>query len=258
MHAPIRVLPFAFDDDRFARLAVLCGLADNDHARGKVERLWDVCTRTQHYTVSQLVVQSILGPRGVEGLLGAELAELVPVHLPTPHAGPCGLRPTVSLNDDLLVRIRGTKGRIEAHGQRIRAASEGGKERAKRAADGDGPRDGGGKYTSRPAGRADGGPAGVTAGRPAGRTDAEESTESVENLSATCSSGVPDGNQGIHSDEPPGWSYGNPGDQPGHQPSDARASDPRSLRDQIPEGRHPARGANLRVVGGADREGSGS
>lgn len=252
MHAPIRVLPFAFDDDRFARLALLCGLADNDHARGKVERLWDVCTRTQHYTVSQLVVQSILGPRGVEGLLGAELGELVTQHMPTPHAGPCGLRPTVSPNDDLLVRIKGTRGRIEAYGQRLLASSAGGNARAEQARERN-EREASGKYSSRAAGRA----GGQTAGRPAGGQNPQGVDDSVENLSEGCQSGAPGGNQVVHSDQPGGNPSGQPDDQPVHQPY-ARASEirTRSLRETEPEARLPARGApGLRVVGG---EGSGA
>jgi hypothetical protein len=257
-HVGVKVKAKALSDERFTVLAHVCGLADADHARGKILRLWDLCAATQHYTLSQLHIRAVLGERGVEGLLAAELGELVSSHLPTSWAVKFGLQPTTHAPGEWLVRMRGTEGSIERVGQRMHASSKGGEERARRAAEAK-ERSDGGRFTSRPAGAA----AGATAG--GASVDNPE-----ENLSNTGNAGAPDGTRVVHNDQPPGWCGGNPSDQPSHQPL-TRASEirTRSRSQREPEGnegnvgRKPARAATttpalgLRVLeGGA--EGSGS
>lgn len=65
----------SFGDPRFEYLAALCGLADADHARGKMARLWSVCTALESDTppLSRIIV--CLGPRGPEALIETDLGE---------------------------------------------------------------------------------------------------------------------------------------------------------------------------------------
>jgi hypothetical protein len=253
VHVGVYFKAKAFGDDRFDVLGRVLGLADGDHARGKMLRLWDVCARTQHYTVSRLIVETVLGARGVEALVTAELAELVPQHMATRWAEPCGLVPAPAPSGEMLVRLRGTDGAIERHGQRIVAASKGGLERARRA----GERNAGKFTASRPAGVTAGSTDGLAAG------DAP-----VDNAVKKLLSGVPDDNRDIHSNQPTSWSHGNPTAQPPDQPL-TRASEIRS-EIQISESdqkggrggdRKPARVAapGLRVIaGGGDAAEGGS
>lgn len=103
----------AFGDVRFVVLAKLCGLADEDHARGKVERLWRQCTHEQTYVLGADVVDAILGERGSEFICTANLGEPV-------EGG---------------IRIKGTKGRIEWLGKLRKNSKKGGAaNKAKRTA----------------------------------------------------------------------------------------------------------------------------
>lgn len=61
-------------DGRFGRLAELLGLADADHARGKVEHLWMACTTRGETDLPQWLVEQKLGPRGPEALVESGLA----------------------------------------------------------------------------------------------------------------------------------------------------------------------------------------
>jgi uncharacterized phage protein (TIGR02220 family) len=91
MGASVRIEDEAFSDERYEDLATAAGLADADHARGKMARLWRQCTLEQRHVLPVATVQRILGERAVEALQVARLGELV----------------------DDGVRIRGTRGRIE-------------------------------------------------------------------------------------------------------------------------------------------------
>lgn len=91
MGAPIRMEDEAFSDERYEDLARFAGLADADHARGKMARLWRQCTLESSYVLPRETVMRILGANGVEALVAARLGD-------------------VAKNG---VRIRGTKGRIE-------------------------------------------------------------------------------------------------------------------------------------------------
>lgn len=88
----VRIEDVAFGDLRYPRLAAECGLADADHAIGKMARLWRQCTAENQYQMDPADVIAVLGPRGVEALVASRLGEVV--------AGG-------------KVRIRGTRGRIE-------------------------------------------------------------------------------------------------------------------------------------------------
>lgn len=87
----VRIEDDAFGDTRYDVLARACGLADADHARGKMARLWRQCTAESRYVLPVEDVESVLGENAVAGLERARLGEKV-------RGG---------------VRIRGTQGRIE-------------------------------------------------------------------------------------------------------------------------------------------------
>lgn len=91
MAASVRIDDEAFSDERYGVLAALAGLADADHARGKMLRLWRQCTALGAYVLPEAVVVSVLGPEGPSALVESGLGAAV-------SAG---------------IRIRGTKGRIE-------------------------------------------------------------------------------------------------------------------------------------------------
>lgn len=90
--AAVRCEEEAFADDRYDDLAVRAGLADADHARGKMLRIWRQCTIENSYFASPDFLRRILGPNGPEALVGARLGELV---------------------EDGFVRVRGAQGRVE-------------------------------------------------------------------------------------------------------------------------------------------------
>jgi uncharacterized phage protein (TIGR02220 family) len=87
----VRIDAEAFSDERFEVLAALCHLADADHARGKLARLWRQCTVLYAYVLPESVVRAVLGHQGPEALCEAGLGERV-------EEG---------------IRMRGTLGRIE-------------------------------------------------------------------------------------------------------------------------------------------------
>lgn len=89
--ASVRIEGEALADGRYDRLARVAGLADADHARGKMVRLWHQCTIEKRYVLPETDVETVLGVSGVDALVEANLGERV-------SGG---------------VRIRGTKGRIE-------------------------------------------------------------------------------------------------------------------------------------------------
>lgn len=89
--AAVRTESDAFGDVRYERLARLAGLADADHARGKMARLWRQCTMEKRYVLPAEDVIQVLGENAVVALTESRLGEQV-------EGG---------------VRIRGTKGRIE-------------------------------------------------------------------------------------------------------------------------------------------------
>ena len=87
----VRVEADAFTDSRYAILAQGCGLADADHARSKMERLWWQCTQERRYVLPADDVIHVLGTNAISAIVRARLGEVVPDG----------------------IRICGTKGRIE-------------------------------------------------------------------------------------------------------------------------------------------------
>jgi hypothetical protein len=87
----VRIESSAFGDDRFEMLARKAGLADADHARGKMARLWRQCTIEQRHILTVEEIALVLGDSGADALIIARL----------------GVR------DDGGIRICGTRGRIE-------------------------------------------------------------------------------------------------------------------------------------------------
>ena len=132
-HPAVTLDAQVFDEARLATLAEVCGLADNDHALGKMSRLWRAATQRQHYTVSQAIVRGILGPDGVDGLVVAELGELVDQHMPTEWAAKLGLTAAAPRPGEQVMRLRGTRTRIEAFGGYVYGKRLGGKAAAKAA-----------------------------------------------------------------------------------------------------------------------------
>jgi uncharacterized phage protein (TIGR02220 family) len=92
MAASVRIEDEAFSDVRYIELAQYAGLADADHARGKMEHLWRQCTLEGVYELPAAVVSHYLGPNGVDAIVRARLG---------------------ALSRGGRVRIRGTQGRIE-------------------------------------------------------------------------------------------------------------------------------------------------
>ena len=121
------VLLLGFDKRRYELLATRLGLADGDHARGKMARLWRQCTLEQTHVLTADDVVVVLGPKGPEALVAARLGEWL---FPADASG----NPAEASETQRLVRIRGTKGRIEWLGELRGGASEGGKARAATAA----------------------------------------------------------------------------------------------------------------------------
>lgn len=103
----------AFGDPRFEYLAALCGLADADHARGKMARLWAVCTALKTHVPPIGRIVACLGHRDAPAfLVEADLGDLLP---------------------DGRVRVRGCKGRTDWLGEQASSAGNGGRARAKTA-----------------------------------------------------------------------------------------------------------------------------
>jgi hypothetical protein len=73
LHLNVEFSAVADEEGKFARLATLLGLADADHARGKCEHLWVACTRRGESDLPQWLVEQLLGERGPEALIEAEL-----------------------------------------------------------------------------------------------------------------------------------------------------------------------------------------
>ena len=108
MAASVRIEDEAFSDVRYDLLATLCQLADADHARGKMAKLWRQCTAQSAYVLSESLVCAILGGAGAVSLIESGLGERV-------EAG---------------IRIRGTRGRIEWLKKLRNNAKKGGRAKA--------------------------------------------------------------------------------------------------------------------------------
>lgn len=108
MAAPVRIEDEAFSDERYVVLATACQLADADHARGKMARLWRQCTAQGVYVLPASVCNAVLGANGAAGLCESGLGE--------PHEDG--------------IRIRGTRGRIEWLKKLRNNAKKGGKAKA--------------------------------------------------------------------------------------------------------------------------------
>ena len=108
MAASVRIEDEAFSDVRFEVLATLCQLADADHARGKMAKLWRQCTAQGSYVLNESVVRAVLGADGATSLTESGLGEQV-------ESG---------------IRIKGTRGRIEWLKKLRNNARKGGKAKA--------------------------------------------------------------------------------------------------------------------------------
>lgn len=107
--ASVRIESAAFGDKRYDRLAVLLGLADADHARGRMTWLWRQCTIENRHELDDLDVQVVLGSKGVDALINSRLGERTP-------SGS--------------IRIKGTDGKVEWLESLKGGAEAGGKARA--------------------------------------------------------------------------------------------------------------------------------
>lgn len=87
----VRVEEDAFEDLRFAELAAYCGLADADHARGRMLRIWRQCTLEARYILPPAAIDAVLGVGGADALVRARLG---------------------TVSDDG-IRVHGTEGRVE-------------------------------------------------------------------------------------------------------------------------------------------------
>jgi hypothetical protein len=112
MAANVTIQHKAFADSRFDCLAQLAGLADADHARGKMARLWSMCTELQTDRPPLAIIRGCLGPAGEHHLVESELGEQVA---------------------DGLVRVRGCEGAIEWFGELRSQQQRAGKARASNA-----------------------------------------------------------------------------------------------------------------------------
>lgn len=106
--ASVRIEDEAFSDVRYLILAAKAGLADADHARGKMALLWRQCTMASTYVLDEAVVLAVLGPNGVTALVASRLGE------ETPDG----------------IRIKGTEGRIEWLARLRENGAKGGRKRA--------------------------------------------------------------------------------------------------------------------------------
>jgi len=99
MAASVRIEDDAFSDLRFDRLAVAAGLADADHARGKMARIWRQCTIECRENLEVSDVVAILGQNAVSALTSARLGMLDDT--------------VIGSDGEPTVRICGAHGRIE-------------------------------------------------------------------------------------------------------------------------------------------------
>lgn len=74
LHLNVEFSAVTDEEGKFGRLAKLLGLADAAHALGMCTRLWLACTRRGEAELPQWLVEQILGERGPEALVEAELA----------------------------------------------------------------------------------------------------------------------------------------------------------------------------------------
>jgi hypothetical protein len=212
-------------DDRFAVLAQLLGLPGGaEQARGLFLRLLALCAATQHFTLAELRIEAILGPGGVEALLRAHLGQYVPVHQPSVYGAGMGMQPTLAAAGECVIRIEYAQGAIEFQGRQIKAAHGAAEKRMR-------------KYRE---------------------AEARAVDNAEDKLSEPCDQPSKESTDGVPMGDPKGEPVGNPSGAPHACASEIRT---RSLRDPEPEGdsleRRAMRGG-LRVVNGADREGSGS
>lgn len=103
MGCNVNVDEFAFHDHRFETLAKLLDLADADHARGKVERLWLQCTREGRFTLAEHEILAVLGHSGVIAIISARLGRRT-------RGG---------------IYLKGTRGRIEWYKNLLKNAKKG-------------------------------------------------------------------------------------------------------------------------------------
>ena len=94
MAAPVRVEAAALSDPRIDLLGQLAGYSRYE-ALGRLTHLWSACTEKQFHVATEALVRACIGPAGVQHMLDAELAERV----------------------DGGLRVKGTAGRIEWHGE---------------------------------------------------------------------------------------------------------------------------------------------
>lgn len=107
----VNVDAMALVDARFDRLAMLLGLTDGDHARGRILRLWISCVLQSSHVAGRWLVESVFGASGPEALVSSDLAKW-------------------ASDDHQTLYIRGTTGRIEWY-ERLRSqSSHAGKVRA--------------------------------------------------------------------------------------------------------------------------------
>lgn len=212
-----------FSNDRFGVLAHVLELPGGaEQAVVRYLRLLEVCALTQHYTVSPMRVEVVFGRGGVDALVRAELAELVPMHQPTRWAEELGLRPTPAADGEWVVRLEYVTGAIEIYGRQIKAASAGGLARAK-------------KYAQ-------------------AAVDKPE-----ENLSETCERASTSVHRRVPTGTPTGMPAGNPTGMPSDAHASEKRSRSSDLQTEEAPDRKPARGATpgLRVIAGGGAEGTG-
>lgn len=108
MAVSVRIEDEAFSDIRVRLLAQLAGYANEFEALGRLSHLWRACTQLGRHDLPDGMVSLVMGPGGVDALIGSELGERV--------------------GD--LVRIKGTRGRIEWLAEKRETSAAGGRARA--------------------------------------------------------------------------------------------------------------------------------
>jgi len=109
--SPVRVDEQAFGDPRIAMVGELAGY-NAFEALGRMTHLWRWCTQRRTYTVTEATVRVMLGPHGVEALLGAELGERTPEGIRV-----CGTKGRIEWQEDL-AKKRKAAGEARAKGPR--------------------------------------------------------------------------------------------------------------------------------------------